>query len=1166
MKNKKIVGLFVICFVVLAALFVVNLSKSFAASTTTLPATMTSKALDPVGNMVGLFSTAEHDLNNAAKYLVDDSGQEYVSYCLEHEKNWGTGLTYTKSQTALDPGYAYIMLNGAPVKSLTGDSKTDIYLTQVAIWLYQDLRDGKGINTNGTLYSDNKQKIINSSYYTSYIKPLVDGALVAKQNGGIHPNPTFTVNSSSFKYQKIGGIDYLVTDKIDVSSDVDFNTYKVSLNISNYEILDENNTVVSKVQSSSSVTNTTITKGKGFKIRIPLNQTLSTNTITMSMLVNYTQYEAYLYTPPSGYSTYQQVSTNTLQPSAQTYSLNKSITLPLGNLVIKKVDSKGNNLQGAKLIVTNDNGYSSGEFTTSTTPKTLTNLVPGTYKITEISAPTGYVVASSANVTVTTSGTTTSTMTDDDIELTIRKVDAENPNKIVENAVIGIFKPTDMNNPIYSFTTGAEARVITGILEEGTYYVKETAPAPGYILDPTPVKVTITGESSKISVTLQNLQNETEIIKVDENNNQLSGVTLALYKKVTSGTDTFIERWTTNGRPHSIRKLEAGDYYVKEVAVPEGYILSDSVSNFHINENQTDTQTVTFTNTKKGVVINKVDAVTGVPVPNAVLKVVGPNGYNKTFTSGLTPIVLEGLAVGNYTVTEERAPDGYIRNTNSYHFEVKEDTKNISVRIPNEKNTLSIAKVDDDTGTYLAGASFELRNSTGELIDSWSSDEGVHKVSSVNLKHGTYTLVETEAPTGYILDSTPMSITIDQNSDNTYIYKKKNKKMNINVIKLDEDGNYLDGVTLALYDENDNPVKTWQTRKVPETLDNLTEGSYYVKEIATKAGYILDTKKYPLVIDSNTKNITVTIRNVPISVEFAKIDAKTNKLISGAKLKLSRQDGSMDPITWTTENTKKVIKKLAVGTYILEEVEPAPGYVNNGNKVVFEVKNTGKVQTVNMKDNYITLSINNKKLSVDTNGEAGFKFELTKLSGEKVEEWTSTSSVHTTAALTNGDYILTEKEVPSGFIKNAVPYKFTITDQTSSEVKLINTPTTVHVSKKDFTNGKEIPGAKLILKNSAGEKVDEWISTSEPHLISALPVGKYRLTEILAPDNYVLSTETVEFEVKNTGNIQATQMYNEPEVKVEDTAADNPKILYIISLILVISGFGVTLYTVKRKA
>ena len=136
---------------------------------------------------------------------------------------------------------------------------------------------------------------------------------------------------------------------------------------------------------------------------------------------------------------------------------------------------------------------------------------------------------------------------------------------------------------------------------------------------------------------------------------------------------------------------------------------------------------------------------------------------------------------------------------------------------------------------------------------------------------------------------------------------------------------------------------------------------------------------------------------------------------------------------------------------------------------------------------------------------------------------------------------------------------------TVDTIRMINNPITVTVSKKDFTNGEEVAGAELVLKDNSGKTVDTWVSTTTEHRISRLPAGKYTLIETIAPEGYVLSKETVDFEVKSSGDIQTAIMYNEPKVDVPNTAKDTNKVLYVIAAVLLLAGSTVTASAFLRK-
>lgn len=100
----------------------------------------------------------------------------------------------------------------------------------------------------------------------------------------------------------------------------------------------------------------------------------------------------------------------------------------------------------------------------------------------------------------------------------------------------------------------------------------------------------------------------------------------------------------------------------------------------------------------------------------------------------------------------------------------------------------------------------------------------------------------------------------------------------------------------------------------------------------------------------------------------------------------------------------------------------------------------------------------------------------------------------------------------------------------SIDVKL-NIVTEVQISKIDATTSEELEGAHLVVKDSNGKVIDEWTSTKEVHIIKGLEPGKYTLTETIAPEGYILSTETITFEVKTDGSITKVVMKNYLEDK-----------------------------------
>lgn len=105
---------------------------------------------------------------------------------------------------------------------------------------------------------------------------------------------------------------------------------------------------------------------------------------------------------------------------------------------------------------------------------------------------------------------------------------------------------------------------------------------------------------------------------------------------------------------------------------------------------------------------------------------------------------------------------------------------------------------------------------------------------------------------------------------------------------------------------------------------------------------------------------------------------------------------------------------------------------------------------------------------------------------------------------------------------------FPVTKSVSDSKKMSLAVDEITISKQDVTTKSELPGATLVVKDSNGNVVDTWVSTTTPHKMSNLTVGKYTLTETIAPEGYDLSSEVISFEVTNKGVSTPVIMYNSP--------------------------------------
>lgn len=1162
-STKNLVRILVVLIVLIGGIFAKKTLTSYALlENSEAPSKLVTSTGNVVSDRVSLFDDLDGDeiISLVPFYGTDDNGNKYTVYCLEKSKDFAPNQTVTKVDTPLDDGYTYIIKNGYPNKNLTENNKNDNYLTQIAVWLYQDRSAGVSDTTNGVLTANQKSSIKKSNYY-SVINNLVTEAMNAKNTTNI-TNPTFSVSSGTLSTDSDNT--YLISNVMRITSNTDeFINYKVvasssDILASDIEILDENNNVIT--------TNSAIAKDKGFKIRVPLAKIKKASVINIDIINNYKDYKTYGYEPPEGMKdTMQKSFVSLLAAKVTSKQISTSLNMPVGSITINKIDSTtNNNLAGAnftiKRLATNEIVDS---FTTTTTAHVTSNLLPGNYEITETAAPSGYYITDkTTNITITSNDLNkTKTITNSQAEVSIRKIDSVS-KQVVSGAVLKIVNSA--NQTVKTITTTNDYTKITG-LSLGTYKVVEVTAPDGYIVNTTAKEFTLSSTNPKVTLDYADQQNETIIVKKDAKTNTiLAGATLKVINKDTSEViDTFVT--TTTG--HSIKGLKAGTYKVIEEAAPSGYTKSDATVEFTISNNQTEVQTVTFYNSTNQISITKVDADTNEVLANAKFNILNSNNQIvKTFTTTKEAYLLDKLAVGKYYLEEIASPSGYVLNKEKVAFEVTATTKNLQVVFKNKKNRLKLGKIDATTKEYLAGAKMKLTDSDGKTVKEFTSESNLTTITG--LKVGTYYLEEIEAPNGYIKNTTKNKIVITNTSDEV-TSTIENKKIKVSLSKVDADTNkQIAGVLFELLDSSKNVIGTFTTTDTKtdiSSLKALKEGDYYLREKSTKDGYVLDNSLHKFTINSSNYDFTITLKNKLNEVRLGKIDAKTKKYIKGATLKLSSVTYSdFEPVTFVSEENATSIKGLKVGKYILEEVKAPEGYVTSNSKIYFDVTSSGEVKTETIKNDILSISINNKKVTVNAN--KGYSFTIYNSDGTKVEELTIKDSSITSKELSNGNYYLKETKTPDSVVLNSNLVYFTIDDNKEMSINFTNDFTKVYISKKDMANSEEIEGASLTLTDKNGTVVKEWTSSKDPYYIERLPVGVYTLKEVVAPKGYVLNTSTVTFEVKETGDIQTATMFNTKPLEDVPNTSKKTDIFYTVGTIITLIGISIlAIYFKKNK-
>ena len=256
------------------------------------------------------------------------------------------------------------------------------------------------------------------------------------------------------------------------------------------------------------------------------------------------------------------------------------------------------------------------------------------------------------------------------------KIPASSLTDINNNIII-----TAKENNAYESTTAYEYVPVNGTMQSVTRLEKIPAEANS--------ELTLTISSSKVSIT-----------KIDANTKQpVAGAKFTILDS--KGNE--ITSWTSTTNAHIIRNLANGEYTLKELSSPTGYILNTKETKFTISDANREIN-IKFENAPKKVVVNitKVDQATNAPLAGAVIVVKDINGNIITrFTTTTNSYIITDLEDGVYTVEEEMAPTGYMRNTEIVTFTIDDSHLSHQIIIKNAKEVIVPDTLTASTSTII---------------------------------------------------------------------------------------------------------------------------------------------------------------------------------------------------------------------------------------------------------------------------------------------------------------------------------------------------------------------------------------------------------------------------------------------------------------------------------
>ncbi len=677
------------------------------------------------------------------------------------------------------------------------------------------------------------------------------------------------------------------------------------------------------------------------------------------------------------------------------------------SLEIRKVDSvTGDPVKGAKFqIWYGSNHTDTGElnalgtyFSDASGKIILPEIKDGWYKVTELEPASGYAIKEPATQECFISGGESKVLTFENTPLSaiiIRKVDSESGQPL-EGAwfrirYLGGTSGTG-GTVVGEYKTSSNGTIVATGLKAGTYVCEEISAPDGYVITDATETVYLSGKDQ-------------DVITVTFGNDKMGSLLIVKKDAVTGAPISDVEFFITdsdgsvignaNGKyvTDSAGTIRIDDLtpgmtvIAREVRAKDGYILDDTPQSIKIKRNAV--MTLEFRNQPKGgVLVKKVDAVTGAPISDVEFLVTDSDGNlignanGKFVTDSAGTFTITDVAPGTTLVIKEiRAKAGYILDDTPQTVKVKSNEVTTLEFRNAPKGNLIIVKQDSVTKEPLEGVQFKIVYADGSYVDAeggtlssnglyWTDKEGKITLSGIS---GTVVVTEVETIPGYTIDenSRTQTVTINPNDTQTlHFYNDPVGGVEIIKVNADKTSQRIPNTTFEIRKVDDALVDTVTTGKNGSVFCSLPDGAYYAVEVEAADGFRLDNTPHYFEVKGG-KTTTLTVKNKALSgILIHKIDSTTGEgiygvtflLYDGNKNPMGQYESDQDGYVYITDLEKS-------GRYYIRELENEGYHVDKQLKTVYVT--AGKTIEIEWENEPVTGQIQIYKYAAEYNEVTG---------------------------------------------------------------------------------------------------------------------------------------------------------------------------------------------------